>query len=178
MKMKSLMALALTLSTISVFASEVEISKIPADILARHKAACPEFATEDGKYLQRERYKLPGSEYSPEPRTLYVLGCEMYAYNSSERAYIETPYEAIDVSIAEVLGDGSIVATNNLMGAGFDEATQTLGTFQKGRGIGDCGSAASYKYSPENEKFVLVEARVKDSCDGEVESEWPIVYKK
>jgi hypothetical protein len=63
------------------------------------------------------------------------------------------------------------------MGGGFDPETNLLGTFQKGRGVGDCGSAAEYKYNPENQNFVLIEARLKDTCDGE-DSDWPIVYKK
>lgn len=172
MKMKSLMALALTMTAFSAFAG----IEIPKDILERHTAACPEFASNE--YLQREAYQLPGTEYAPKGATLYVLGCEMYAYNSLEKAYIATSYETINVAIPEVLADGSIVATTDLMGAGYDAGTQTLGTFQKGRGIGDCGSSALYKYSAENTRFVLVEARYKDSCDGEVESEWPIVYKK
>lgn len=177
MKMKSLIALALATVSLSVFANEAKI-EIPADVLARHQVACPTFGTAEGEYLTAEKYTLPGSEYSKAPRTLYVLGCELYAYNSREKAYIVTPYETLDVSVAEVSGDGSITATNDLMGAGFNPEDLTLGTFQKGRGIGDCGSSTTYKYSPESEKFVLIEARVKDSCDGEFESEWPVVYKK
>lgn len=172
MKLKSLMALAFTMTAFSAFAA----IEIPKEVLDRHTAVCPEFT--QNEYLQREAYTLPGTEYSKQARTLYVLGCEMYAYNSLEKAYIVTPYETLNVSVADVGADGSITATSDLMGAGFDPETLTLGTFQKGRGIGDCGSAATYKYEATLEKFVLVEARVKDACDGEVESEWPLVYKK
>ncbi|QDK42112.1 hypothetical protein DOM21_11765 [Bacteriovorax stolpii] len=174
MKMKSLFALALTLSAVTAFAGEITI---PKEVLDRHTNACPEFASNE--YLQREAYQLPGSEYSPKGATLYVLGCEMYAYNSLEKAYIVSPWgEVTNVAVAEVAADGSIMATSDLMGAGYDAETKTLGTFQKGRGMGDCGSSATYQYSPENQRFVLIEARVKDSCDGEFESEWPVVYKK
>jgi hypothetical protein len=173
--MKTLLALSFALSFSSVFADTFEI---PKDILDRHVKACPEF-TEPGRgeYLTREKYTLPGSEYSKESRTLYLLGCEMYAYNSREKAYIVTPYETIDVSVAEIDGKGSITATDDLMGAGFDQDTLTLGTFQLGRGMGDCGSAASYKYDPMYERFILVEARLKEECDGQ-ETDWPIIYKK
>ncbi len=172
MKMKSLMALALTMTAFSAFAA----IEIPKDVLDRHTTACPEFA--ENEYLQREAYTLPGSEYSKASRTLYVLGCEMYAYNSLEKAYIVSPYETVNVSVADVSFDGSITATSDLMGAGFDPETLTLGTFQKGRGIGDCGSASTYKYDARLEKFVLIEARVKEECNGDVESDWPLVYKK
>ena len=101
----------------------------------------------------------------------------MYAYNSLEKAYIVNDYETKQVSVAEVSTDGSIFATNDLMGAGFDAATNTLGTFVKGRGMGDCGATATYGYNVNEQKFYLMEARVKDACDGE-ETDWPVVYKK
>lgn len=174
MKTKFVFALMLTISALSAFAADITI---PKEVLDRHTAACPEFATTE--WMQREVYKLPGTEYAPAGKTLYVLGCEMYAYNSLEKAYIVSPSgEVTDVIVADVSADGSIMATADLMGAGYESETQTLGTFQKGRGIGDCGSSATYKYDPRNEKFVLLEARVKDSCDGEIETDWPIVYKK
>lgn len=168
MKMKFLLALFLTLSTVGAFASEVSI---PKEVLDRHSAACSEFSSNE--YLQREVYKLSDSS------TLYILGCEMYAYNTMEKAYILTSWgELTDVAVAEVLADGSIVATNDLMGTGYEESTKTLITFQKGRGMGDCGSTATYVYSSESARFVLTEARFKEACDDDVEAEWPIVYKK
>lgn len=178
MKMKTILAIALTFSTVTAFADEASpVLSIPQSVLDLHITACPEFTKEEGKWLQRESYKLPKGEYSSEGPTLYVLGCEMFAYNSLEKAYLVDAYSTTLVSVAEVMTDGSIVATSDLMGAGFNPADNTLGTFQKGRGMADCGSSASYEYKPEYSKFVLIEARIKDSCDGE-ETDWPIVYKK
>jgi hypothetical protein len=166
--------MAISLSTFSVFAVD-----LPKSVKDLHSISCPDYFTKEaaGDWVQSDEYKLPGSVYSKEGATLYVLGCEMYAYNSLVKAYIVDAYETKIVSVAEVMTDGSITATNNLMGGGFDPETNLLGTFQKGRGVGDCGSAAEYKYNPENQNFVLIEARLKDTCDGE-DSDWPIVYKK
>lgn len=174
MKLKLILAASFALCSISAFSSE-----IPKEVIERHRAVCPSFGTADGEYLTKEIYTLPGSEYSKAPRTLYLLGCEMYAYNSMEKAYIVNSYgEIASVVVADIDEEGGISATSDLMGAGFDKDSLTLGTFQKGRGVGDCGSSATYKYNPRSEKFVLLEARAKFSCDGDVESDWPIVYKK
>ncbi|MBY0413610.1 MAG: DUF1176 domain-containing protein [Bdellovibrionales bacterium] len=175
--MKTKLFLALALSLTATLSSASEIS-IPKDLLERHSKACPEFTSADrGEYMTKESYKLPKSEYGSE-KTLFVLGCEMYAYNSREAVYLVDSYgEISSVAVAEVDSNGSITATTDLMGTYFDLETLTLSTYQKGRGMGDCGSSATYKYDKYSSRFILTEARLKDSCDGG-EDEWPIVYKK
>lgn len=170
MKMKTLFALAMTLTATGAFANSMEL---PKGLIEKHVAACPDF-------LERELYTdiqtLPSTDASKQ-NTLYVMGCEMYAYNSLEKAYIVNEAGLItDVVVADIGVDG-IRVTSDLMGAGYDAATQTLGTFQKGRGMADCGSSSTYKFDAYDAKFVLIEARLKDNCDGE-ETEWPVVYKK
>jgi hypothetical protein len=171
-------SLLFLLLSFSLFAEE-KPPVIPQFVVDHHVAACPEYATEYGKNYMKGVYTLPESEYSKQKNTLYVLGCEMYAYNSQERAYIVDPKGNItDVYVAEINFKGELTATNSLMGSDYDEANQALYTFQKGRGIGDCGSASTYIYSPYEEKFILKEARIKENCDGDMESEWPVVYSK
>lgn len=162
------------------FSAFAETAKaIPQRLLEHHLGMCPDFGTDVGKNFARDVYTLPKSQYSPSIKTLYVLGCEMYAYNSLEKAYILDEQGAItDVLVAEVDEHGSFTATSDLMGSGYDDNAKTLGTFQLGRGIGDCGASSLYKYSPDDEKFVLIQARIKNNCDGNVESEWPVVYSK
>ncbi|MGZ3788277.1 MAG: DUF1176 domain-containing protein, partial [Bacteriovorax sp.] len=127
----------------------------------------------------REIHALPKLQDSSSTKKLYILGCEMYAYNTMEKAYIlDANNDITDVYVADIDKDLAITATSSLMGTYYDEASKTLGTFQKGRGIGDCGAASSYLYSPTYEKFILMEARIKDHCDGDVEGEWPVVYSK
>jgi hypothetical protein len=177
MKMNKFLALFLLLSTTSIFAAETPAVAIPKSVLDIHTAACPEFSKpENADFFQRTVVKLPGNEYGPGP-TLYLLGCEMYAYNSMERAYLADAYSVTLVAVSEVGSDKLVTGTANLMGSTFDPATNTLGTTQLGRGMGDCGSSALYAYDAFKRQFVLTEARVKDSCDGQY-SEWPVVYKK
>lgn len=181
MKLKRSFTLTLLATALSAFSLEASLTegKIPQALLDRHSAVCPEFASERGKFMTRQVETLPTSEYSPYPNTLYVLGCELYAYNSLERAYLVNFYgEITNVAIAEVSADRSISASIDLMGAGYDPASLTLGTFQKGRGVGDCGSSATYQYDLRSEKFILLEARIKEVCDGDIEAQWPVVYSK
>lgn len=176
--MKTLILMTLSLSFMNAFAEEPKI-EIPKNVLDRHVQACPEFNTERGEWPVKEVHTLPN--YGPEVKShnkLYLLGCELYAYNSSERAYIVSSYGDItDVAVVEVDNEGNFGATTNLMGSGYDPETQQLFTFSKGRGIGDCGASATYKYSPRNERFVLVEQRLKEECDGE-ETDWPVIFPK
>lgn len=166
--MKFFLSLSLFLS-LSTYA----VVEVPAELSQRHIANCPQYNGDMGEYMMKESYKLNKDD------TLFVLGCEMYAYNTMERAYIVNSYGDIqDVAVAEVSKDGDISATSSLMGAGFVAESLSLVTSQRGRGLGDCGSSAEYKYSLEKQVFVLIEARVKDECDGNFEDEWPVVYKK
>lgn len=172
MKIKALVTMALSLSSISAFANSMEL---PKGLVELHASQCPEFIERN---LSVDSHKLPNSEYHANDNVLYVMGCEMYAYNSLEKAYVVNKTGKITPVVVADFTGGSLFATDDLMGAGFDSTTQTLGTFQKGRGIGDCGSAAVYSWDKYNEKFFLVEAREKQSCDGDIEADWPIIYKK
>lgn len=180
MTTKILMALLLTLKVVNTYAETDGNANIPKAVLDRHVLACPEFAEEErGKWMTREIHELKRDNFTSSGNKLVLLGCELYAYNSRERAYIVTSYGDItDVAVTEVDQNGNFVATADLMGAGFDPQTQTLGTFVKGRGVGDCGQSATYKYSSESDRFILVEQRLKMECDGDPESDWPVVFPK
>ena len=168
MKMKIILSLAVSLASLSAMA---RTDVIPNAIIDMHIVTCPDVSTKPGEMFY-EVHKLTNGN------TLYLLGCETYAYNTMEKAYIIDTLESVSaVSVPEILLDGSIGSTTDLMGASFDPATETLSTFSKGRGMGDCGSSAIYKYNNTYDSFALVEARIKDSCDG-VDSDWPVVYKR
>ena len=166
--MKSLVMLILSLSAFSAFADASKL--LPSELIKHHHLECPEFDPKDDSSVSMNT--LHGTA------AFYILTCERYAYNSLEKGYIIDNYGHInDVSVADVLADGSFVGTSDLMGATFEEKSLTLQTFYKGRGIGDCGSSSTYVYSIKFGKFILTEARVKDTCDEEMD-EWPVVYKK
>jgi hypothetical protein len=64
---------------------------------------------------------------------------------------------------------------------GWDQPAKLLTAFFKGRGIGDCGSYDKWELGSGGEglSFTLIEARVKDDCDGDdgggIEN-WPLVW--
>ncbi|MBC7540866.1 MAG: DUF1176 domain-containing protein [Bacteriovorax sp.] len=179
MKLRLILSAIITLVTLSAFGADKTPIQIPKAVLDRHNASCPEFSSEQGKYMTKEVYTLPKGEYSQSLKSLYILGCELFAYNSMEKAYIVDSYGDIaNVVVAEVVFDKSITATSDLMGTSFDQASLMLSTYSKGRGMGDCGSSAAYQYDANYQNFFLLEARLKNNCDGDMESQWPVVYSK
>lgn len=167
--MKKLLALMLcTLSFMSFANSDVAVESIPEKVQAINKAACSDL---DESMAYNEVLDVGYG------KKIYLMTCETYAYNSMSRAYLVNSLgEVISLSVVEIGMDGQMYATNNLMGASLDIATKSLNTFSKGRGVGDCGQTATYAYDSDVETFVLKEYRLKTTCDGEVDEEWPIVY--
>jgi hypothetical protein len=58
----------------------------------------------------------------------------------------------------------------------YDQETQILTIYTKGRGLADCGSFSQYKW--EQDRFKLLEYRLKSECDGNyIEPEnYPQIY--
>lgn len=59
--------------------------------------------------------------------------------------------------------------------AGFDEATQTLSTFNKGRGLGDCGSSSEWAW--DGQAFRMIRSKAMPECHGIGEADWPVLYR-
>lgn len=169
--MKKLLALMLcTLSFMSMANTDVSTENIPEKVVSLNKALCPELS-EDQQYVE-----VMDVGYG---KKIYLMACELYAYNSMSRAYMVNSLGDVSVlSVMEIDYRGEMYATNSLMGGSLDIATKSLTTFSKGRGVGDCGQTATYSYDSDLETFVLKEYRLKATCDGEYEDEWPVVYPK
>ncbi|MBO9713037.1 DUF1176 domain-containing protein [Sphingomonas sp.] len=99
-------------------------------------------------------------------KTLALLPCGSGAYNFSTVPFIVSGGHAtvarFDVLGGESEAEGIAMLTN----AGWDTKTATLSSYDKGRGIGDCGTAEDYVWT--GEMFVLVEARSMPECRGSV----------
>jgi hypothetical protein len=52
----------------------------------------------------------------------------------------------------------------DLTNGGWDPKTRLLGSYEKGRGLGDCGSAESYAW--DGRRFRLIEATTMGECRG------------
>lgn len=57
----------------------------------------------------------------------------------------------------------------------FDPKTQTLTAFNKGRGIGDCGTEEAWVF--DGNTFRLAELKLMSECKGVGAEDWPVVYR-
>ncbi len=112
-------------------------------------------------------------------RALVLLNCGAGAYNASAAAYIGERDGAgkwsfkpamFDYTPNRLSEDGNIAL---LVNATWDSATQTISSFSKGRGVGDCGSSEDYVW--DDASFRLVKARVMDPCRGSID--WIPVWR-
>jgi hypothetical protein len=110
------------------------------------------------------------------------LICDTFAYSTHSRLYYydATNNSSTALTVPEYdLSTGIVVDLDILWGSDFtlDSTIQTFTNYQKGQGIGDCGSLNTYQFI--NGRFVLMEARYR-SCDAADEpvlpSEWPVIY--
>ncbi|HEY0621636.1 DUF1176 domain-containing protein [Sphingomonas sp.] len=116
-----------------------------------------------GPWPEAEVHALGGG------RTLVLLPCGSGAYNFSTEPYIlaagAKPVPAkFDSPPGFTEADGG---RPSLVNASFDAKTGRLESYNKGRGIGDCGSAEAYVW--DGAMFRLVEARSMPECRGSVD---------
>lgn len=107
-------------------------------------------------------------------KALVLLPCIMGAYQGSALGFIVGR------------GDGSVTALHlplplpgdsddtDLTSPEFDPARGRLSIFAKGRGIGDCGVAASWIW--DGTGFVLASLTFQDACGGAT-ADWPVLYQ-
>jgi hypothetical protein len=112
-------------------------------------------------------------------RALVMISCGAGAYNFATAAYIGTQEAAgkwqftsatLDYADAVRTMDDSLQL---LINADWDAATQTLSSYAKGRGPGDCGNAASYLW--DGEQFRLISASGMEQCRGSLD--WQTLWK-
>ncbi len=154
-------------------APAVKAPKPPAELLAKARKLC------DGD----EKAKLEEAEPLAPGLFLYSYSCpEMSgAYNLNGVYFIAPAGQAQaaravsflwPVKVGDITHDGpKELATN----ASFDPKTQTLHIWNKGRGIGDCGSEENWVF--DGKTFRLAELRLMSECKGAVSQDWPVVYR-
>lgn len=134
---------------------------------ARREFGCT--VDEVGAASADERYWALGGG-----RTLLLMGCGAGAYNYNSLVLIASrggndirivpaPF---DVSRDPIEGEPDpkgFFVTN----ADFDPATMSISEFAKGRGLGDCGTAATYAW--DGRSFRLVEQHEMTECRGTLE---------
>jgi hypothetical protein len=107
-------------------------------------------------------------------RTLLLMGCGAGAYNYNSLVLIASRQgndirivpAQFDVTRDPIEGEPDpkgFFVTN----AEFDPATMSIGEWAKGRGLGDCGTAATYAW--DGQSFRLVEQKEMSECRGTLE---------
>jgi hypothetical protein len=77
------------------------------------------------------------------------------------------------VSFPEPPGAGQ-ASDDLLFNAGFDAKTQTMTTFSKARGIGDCGEVADWVW--DGKAFQMISDNVMPACRGVLSDDWPPLF--
>jgi hypothetical protein len=103
-------------------------------------------------------------------RALVMISCGAGAYNFASAAYIGTEETAGKWQFAPAAFDyGGAIRTMDdsvqlLVNASWDAGTQTMSSYSKGRGLGDCGNAESYVW--DGAQFRLISAYGMEQCRG------------
>lgn len=97
-------------------------------------------------------------------KTLALIPCGSGAYNFSSVPYVIENGKAVVARFDQVPGWTEAEGIATLVNADFDPAKAELGSYMKGRGIGDCGSSETYVW--DGAMFRLVEARAMGECRG------------
>lgn len=103
--------------------------------------------------------------------------CFMAAYQGSYDYVLYKDGQAKRLPFRVFDENGEELQVKNLGGLPtYDPTSKTLEIATKGRGLGDCGSLAQYKF--ENNNFKLIEYRAKNECDGEYiePDQYPLVF--
>jgi hypothetical protein len=112
-------------------------------------------------------------------QALVLLNCGSGAYNFSVGAYVGTRDAKGKWSFAPAKSDypGSTLSEKSgvmlLVNSEWNSATQSISSYAKGRGIGDCGSSESYVW--DGSMFRLTGAASMDKCRGSLD--WIRVWR-
>jgi Protein of unknown function (DUF1176) len=113
------------------------------------------------------------------PRALALISCGSGAYNFSSVVYVgskdaqgkwsfEPAKFDYGQDVKNATGDQQV-----LVNSGWDSATQSINSYAKSRGIGDCGRAETYVW--DGSMFRLTRATVMEPCRGA--SDWITVWR-
>ena len=112
----------------------------------------------EGEKPEVETHALGGG------KTLALIPCGSGAYNFSTVPFVIEGGKARVARFDQVPGWTEAEGIATLVNAGWDPAKAELGSYMKGRGIGDCGSSETYVW--DGAMFRLVEARTMGECRG------------
>lgn len=140
--------------------------------LIRADKECRDYDTD---FLKKARETAPLTEN----HTLYLLPCFAGAYNVVYRVYVldkRYPNEVRPSFFAGYSDEMGWFGQQQLINASYDAKTKTLTAFEKGRGLGDCGSIPTYQWNEYD--WRMLEYRHWGPCDGShMPDKWPVIYR-
>jgi hypothetical protein len=104
---------------------------------------------------------------------LHLISCEGGAYNFGDMAFVTQNGIRRPAEFDAPTGWGETVGPAVLVNAWWNPEEGALGTYAKGRGIGDCGTAQRFVW--DGSSFRLVEQREMNDCRGSIH--WITVYR-
>lgn len=108
-------------------------------------------------------------------RSIAVLPCWDGAYDFGSSVYVLEDQGYRQIFFAEYSDADSWFVSKHLVNVHLDPEAGTLSSFSRGRGLGDCGSAGSWRWM--GSEFRLETYRYKEDCDGTVEpGDFPVVF--
>jgi hypothetical protein len=143
--------------------------KAPAAVIAKARAVCEEkkiSEAEDATRLNADQvmYWFQCADMSGAYNYAYAL--LIAEHGKVRQAEFKQPREL-------ATKDDNGVETN--INPGFDESTQTLSLFNKGRGIADCGQSSDWVW--DGRAFRLIGAKSMPTCKGVAPSDWAVLYR-
>jgi hypothetical protein len=101
--------------------------------------------------------------------------CGMGAYNEVSVFFIgdEQGRNLRRITFPEPAGSDQ-AKDDLLINASFDAKTQTMASFSKARGIGDCGSVADWVW--DGKAFAVISEDIMPACRGVVPDDWPPLF--
>lgn len=144
---------------------------LPAAALAQAKdAGLPRAAIEEG--FKKAECSVPIEDAAKAPdsfdlgggQKLFIVSCWQAAYQSGSIVYVMDSAGAARLMTFQDWNGKKFAPAMSLSEADFDPNGKTISMFYKGRGVGDCGSMATWNWT--GREFKLKEYYFKEKCDG------------
>ncbi|RJT14376.1 DUF1176 domain-containing protein [Rahnella inusitata] len=111
-------------------------------------------------------------------KALMTVNCDMGAYNLFALGFLvsrQAPYKMENLTLNMPFKLGDDEQSLELINADFDPKTGMLSTYDKGRGIGDCGVSSRWVF--DGKVFRLAAFASEPACDGySIGGEWPVLW--